>query len=102
MLSAGIDVLQGLGAQTIVVCTSRAQSEFEITPSCGSIQLMADVVVAAVLRLGCRRIGLLGASQDAEERFCFSQAAAASHSSRSARTAIMAIVSSTKSSPSAS
>jgi aspartate/glutamate racemase len=55
MLNAGIDVLHGLGAQTIVVCTSRAQSEFEITASDGPIQLMADVVVHPAPRLGSKR-----------------------------------------------
>jgi aspartate racemase len=69
ILNAGVGALQGLGAQTVVLCTSRAQSEFEITASDGPIQLMADVVVAAVSRFGCRRIGLMGASHDAEERF---------------------------------
>jgi aspartate racemase len=68
-LRRGIAALQEMGAEAVVVCSSRQQPRFESTCLIGSFQLMADVVVPAVATIGYRRVGVMGATDEIEEAF---------------------------------
>ena len=69
LIATGVSALEGLGAQAVVVCTSALQPRIERLFPGRDGQLMADAVIPVVSMARRRRVGVVGAIDDEEERF---------------------------------
>lgn len=64
----GVDALVGLGADAIVPCSSRLQAVTELLTPMVPVLAMHEAVGAALRSLNLRRIGLVGAFSEKEEK----------------------------------
>ena len=69
LVAAGVSALARLGAEAVVICTSVLQPVVERMPSLQPGSLMADTVVPVVSLPGRRRVAVIGAVDDQEERY---------------------------------